>query len=59
MTDADRIFMRFPPYIQEFIYSRGWTSLREIQLQAAKIVLETDDNLLLSSSTASGISMPR
>ena len=54
MTQADRIFMRFPPYIQEYIYSRGWSSLREIQLEAARIILETDDNLLLSSSTASG-----
>ncbi len=54
MTEADRIFMRFPPYIQEYIYSHGWSSLREIQLESAKVILETDDNLLLSSSTASG-----
>ena len=54
MNDADRIFTRFPPYIQEYIYSHSWTSLREIQLQAARIILETDNNLLLSSSTASG-----
>ena len=54
MTEADRIFMLFPPYIQEYIYLQGWSSLREIQLEAARIILETDDNLLLSSSTASG-----
>ncbi len=54
MTEADRIFMRFPPYIQEYIYSHGWSSLREIQIEAAKAILESEDNLLLSSSTASG-----
>lgn len=54
MTEADKIFMRFPPYIQEYIYSHGWSSLREIQIQSAKVILESDDNLLLSSSTASG-----
>ena len=54
MTEADRIFLKFPPYIQEYIYSRGWSSLREIQLEAARVILESDDNLLLSSSTASG-----
>ena len=54
MTEADRIFSRFPSYIREYIYTHGWTELREIQLQAARVIFETDANLLLSSSTASG-----
>ncbi len=54
MTEADRIFSRFPPFIQEYIYSHGWSSFREVQLDAARVIFETDDNLLLSSSTASG-----
>ncbi|MBQ7315209.1 MAG: DEAD/DEAH box helicase [Clostridia bacterium] len=54
MTDADRIFERFPPFIQEYIYSHGWTELRKIQLEAARVLFDTDHNLLLSSSTASG-----
>ncbi len=54
MTEADRIFSRFPAFLQEYIYSRGWESLREIQLYSARVLLYSDDNLLLSSSTASG-----
>ncbi len=54
MTKADRIFSRFPDFIKEFIYRNGWTELREIQLEAARVIFETDANLLLSSSTASG-----
>ncbi|MBQ4326936.1 MAG: DEAD/DEAH box helicase [Clostridia bacterium] len=54
MTEADRIFSRFPDFIQEYIYSRGWDSLREVQMSAAKTIFETDRNLLLTSATASG-----
>ena len=54
MTEADRIFSLFPDFIKEYIYSHGWSELREIQMEAAHAILETDDNLLLSSSTASG-----
>lgn len=54
MTEADRIFAKFLDFIKEYIYSRGWTSLREIQLEAARVIFDTDSNLLLSSSTASG-----
>lgn len=54
MTSADRVFARFPDFIKEYIYGHGWTELREIQLEAARVIFETDSNLLLSSSTASG-----
>ena len=54
MTEADRVFSRFPDFIKEYIYSHGWTELREIQLDAARVIFETENNLLLSSSTASG-----
>ena len=48
------IFDRFPDYIQEFIYSHNWESLREVQVAAAETVFYSDNNLLLTSSTASG-----
>lgn len=51
---AEDVFSRFPPYVREYIYSHGWEELRETQLHAARVIFETDDNLLLSSSTASG-----
>ena len=54
MTEADKIFSRFPNFIKEYIYSNGWTSLRPVQIDAAKIIFEGEKNLLLSSSTASG-----
>ena len=54
MTEADRIFSRFPDFIKEYIYNRGWSELRSVQLEAARVIFETDNNLLISSSTASG-----
>lgn len=54
MTQADRIFERFPNFIREYIYSHSWESLREVQIAAAKTIFESDKNLLLTSSTASG-----
>ena len=54
MTDADKIFERFPSFIREYIYSHSWENLRAVQIEAAKVILDTDHNLLLTSSTASG-----
>jgi ATP-dependent Lhr-like helicase len=54
MTQADLIFERFPDFIREYIYSHSWESLRDVQIAAAKTIFETDNNLLLTSSTASG-----
>ena len=50
----DEIFYRFTPFIQDYIYQNGWKDLREVQIAAAKAIFETDKNLLISSSTASG-----
>ena len=47
-------FDRFAPFIQDFIYRSGWQSLRAIQVAAADVIFDSDDNLLLSASTASG-----
>ena len=54
MTEADRIFSRFPDYIREYIYSRSWDSLRQVQIEAARCIFETRNHLLLTTSTASG-----
>ena len=48
------VFGRLAPYIQDFIYANHWEDLREIQKEACQVVWDTDDNLLLSSGTASG-----
>ncbi len=54
MTEADKIFGRFPPFIREYIYAHSWDSLRDVQMFAADVLFNTDSNLLLTSSTASG-----
>lgn len=47
-------FDRFAPFIQDFIYDHEWESLRGIQVAAAEAIFDTDDNVLLTASTASG-----
>ena len=53
-NEAERIFERFPSFIQEYIFAHGWEELREVQLAAAKSIFDGENNLLLTSSTASG-----
>ena len=48
------VFDRYAPFIQDFIYQNKWEELRGIQVAAAEVIFDTDDNLLLSSGTASG-----
>jgi len=52
-NDID-IFNHYAPYIQEFIYNNKWQELRSVQVEAAKSVFFTDDNMLICSKTASG-----
>ncbi len=47
-------FERFAPFIQDFIFSHEWESLRGIQVAAADAIFDTDENVLLTASTASG-----
>ena len=48
------IFNRYASFIQDFIYQNSWESLRAIQVAAGEAIFNTDDNVLLSASTASG-----
>lgn len=48
------VFDRLAPYIQDYIYASNWTQLRDFQVAACEIIFDSDDNLLLSSGTASG-----
>ena len=54
MPESDRLFGRFPPFIQEYIYAHSWESLRAVQVAAARTIFDTDHHLLLTSTTASG-----
>ena len=48
------IFDRYAPFVQDFIYRNNWENLRAIQVAAADAIFNTDENVLLSASTASG-----
>ena len=48
------VFNRLAPFIQDFIYQNKWEELRGNQVAACEVIFDSDDNLLLSSGTASG-----
>lgn len=48
------IFDRYAPFIQDFIYRNNWEALRAIQAAAGDAIFNTDENVLLTASTASG-----
>ena len=48
------VFDRYAPFIQDWIYRSGWQTLRSVQNAAGDAIFNTDDNVLLTASTASG-----
>ncbi|MBR3257399.1 MAG: DEAD/DEAH box helicase, partial [Eggerthellaceae bacterium] len=48
------VFSRYAPFIRDWIYRSGWTALRAVQNAAGDVIFNSDDNLLLTASTASG-----
>ena len=48
------VFERYAPFIQDFIYRSGWQNLRAVQNAAGEAIFGTEDNVLLTASTASG-----
>lgn len=48
------IFDRYAPFLQDYIYQHNWEALRAVQVAAGDVIFNTDDNLLLCASTASG-----
>lgn len=51
---SDAIFSKLAPFIQEYIYARNWTELRPVQIEACKVIFNTDAHLLVTAGTASG-----
>ncbi|MCL1829259.1 MAG: DEAD/DEAH box helicase [Oscillospiraceae bacterium] len=47
-------FKKLAPFIQDYIWQNKWEELRGVQVAACEVIFESDDNLLLSSGTASG-----
>ena len=48
------VFERYAPFIQDYIYRSGWQSLRAVQNAAGDAIFGTNENVLLTASTASG-----
>ncbi len=48
------VFERLASFVQEFIYNKGWNSLKAIQGKAIETVLDTDNHILISAGTATG-----
>lgn len=48
------VFDRYAPFIQDYIYSSGWKALRSVQDAAGEAIFSTQDNVLITASTASG-----
>lgn len=48
------VFSRYAPFIQDYIYRYGWQNLRAVQNAAGDAIFNTDRNVLLCASTASG-----
>ena len=47
------VYNRYAPFIQDYIYRSGWQMLRGVQNAAGEAIFGTDDNVLLTASTAS------
>ncbi|MBR0223613.1 MAG: DEAD/DEAH box helicase [Bacteroidales bacterium] len=48
------VFSRYAPFIQDYIYRSGWQMLRAVQNAAGEAIFGTDENVLITASTASG-----
>lgn len=51
---SNATFSRLAPFIQEYIYNHNWTELRAVQIEACKVIFDTDAHLLVAAGTASG-----
>ena len=48
------VFGRYASFIQDYIYRSGWQALRAVQNAAGDAIFNTEENVLLTASTASG-----
>ena len=48
------VFARYAPFIRDYIYRSNWQALRGVQNAAGDAIFNTEENVLLTASTASG-----
>lgn len=47
-------FERLRPEVQQWVWDKGWTELRDIQSQAIRGILDADSDIILAATTAAG-----
>ncbi len=47
-------FDQLAPFVQEFVYRLGWQELRELQALAISAIFDSDNDILITTGTASG-----
>jgi ATP-dependent Lhr-like helicase len=52
MTNA--LFNRLADFLQEYIYANNWQGFRQVQVEACRVIFDTNAHLLLAAGTASG-----
>ena len=53
-ADNLHMFDRLAPPLQRALWDLGWKGLREMQVQALPLILDTQDDVIISAATASG-----
>ena len=53
-TEKSSSFFSLHPAIQKWVWQQGWPTLRDIQEEAIKPILDKDTDLIISASTAGG-----
>src|SRR5919199_1214381 len=51
---SEQPFDRLAPFIQDYIYTHAWTELRQVQIEACRVIFDTEAHLLIAAGTASG-----
>ena len=54
MSSASSSFELLHESVQKWIWSQGWTALRDIQENSIPVVLRGDCDVIISASTAGG-----
>jgi ATP-dependent Lhr-like helicase len=50
----DPVYHRLAPFLREFIYREAWPGLRPVQTEALRVILDGNEDVLITSGTASG-----
>lgn len=52
--DMQAAFDSLAPFVQEYIYHQSWKELRQLQIESVQAVMNTNQDVLITTGTASG-----